>query len=99
MTAPLVVAAALLVATAAGILARIDGATIPAVLMHAARVFAAVLTPGIWTKGCGSAAPQLQELLHRRPVWCGRPPRVTAGESAPQFRQRLLRPRLLLVHP
>ncbi|MET9411587.1 hypothetical protein ABZX90_38480 [Streptomyces sp. NPDC002935] len=44
LTTALVVAVALLAATAAGILARIDGATIPAVLVRAARVFAGVLT-------------------------------------------------------
>lgn len=40
----LVTALSLLLATAAGILARIDGATMPSVLMRAASVFAAVLT-------------------------------------------------------
>ncbi|WP_037628743.1 hypothetical protein [Streptomyces aureus] len=44
LTTALVVAVALLAATAAGILAHIDGSTIPACLMRAATAFAAVLT-------------------------------------------------------
>ncbi|WP_225637416.1 hypothetical protein [Streptomyces solaniscabiei] len=44
LAAALVVTFALLAATAAGTLARLDGATYPAALMRAATTFAAVLT-------------------------------------------------------
>ncbi|MCT9011537.1 hypothetical protein [Streptomyces rhizosphaerihabitans] len=44
LTAALVTVLARLAATAAGILTRVDGATIPAVLVRAARAFAAVPT-------------------------------------------------------
>ncbi len=44
LTTVLVVFFGLLAAAAAGILARLDGATYPAVLVRAATVFAAVLT-------------------------------------------------------
>lgn len=44
LTSALVVVFAFLAAAAAGVLARLDGATYPATLMRAATTFAAVLT-------------------------------------------------------
>ncbi|MFD9797722.1 hypothetical protein [Streptomyces sp. NPDC059071] len=44
LTAAIVVVFALLAAAAAGVLARLDGATYPATLLRAGATFAAVLT-------------------------------------------------------
>ncbi|MER5905083.1 hypothetical protein ABT150_34230 [Streptomyces mirabilis] len=58
ITTALVVILALLVAVAAGTLARLDGATYPAALMRAATTFAAVITLAAAVTGALAAISQ-----------------------------------------